>query len=243
MWVRVVPCCSYPHGAVIEDLRDTTMNDLTGNPSQHLANPLITAHKAVIGVKLQPSGQTVRHQECQALVEDCFSFLRQDGTNVPLHQREWRIGQSFSWHYVKNVEYRVEQLINALEDIAMANRKTKSRAKFDASSYVFVKCELNSEDKKAAKIWIEENAADIGPKIHNVVASDYKFTVSFSSDHDTFTACLVGKEDNAINGKKTLTARHKDWVTAALTVLYKHEVMFREGVWESGDDDDDDGWA
>lgn len=125
----------------------------------------------------------------------------------------------------------------------MPKPKGKNRGTFDASAYVFVKCELRSEDKASAKIWIEENTADIGPMLHDVMASGYKFSCSFSPDFDTFTACLVGKEDNPINGKKTLTARHKDWVSAAMTVLFKHHVFFKAGVWEAEDASDDDGWA
>jgi hypothetical protein len=160
-----------------------------------------------------------------------------------MEQREWKIGQTFSWHYVKIVEYRVHQLVQFIEEMTMPKPKKGVNRNADFSNYVFVKCELNAEDKKAAKIWIEENTAEFGPLLHDVVVSDYKFTCSFSSEHDTFTECLVGKEDNPINGKKTLTARHKDWVMAAMTVLYKHSVVFRGEVWENSASDEDDGWA
>lgn len=181
--------------------------------------------------------------ECQEAVEFCRLMISFDGSRVPIEQRDWKIGQTFSWHYAKNVEYRVHQLINFIEDMTMAKPKRGNNRNADFSSYVFVKCELNAEDKKAAKIWIEENTAEFGPLLHDIIASDYKFTCSFSSEHDTFTACLVGKEDNPINGKKTLTARHKDWIVAGLTVLYKHLVVFQGGVWENAIEDEDDGWA
>lgn len=183
------------------------------------------------------------YDECRELVRDCYRWLREDGAAVPAHQRSWKVGQTFSWHYVRNAEYRINQLIRSIEDITMARKGKSTRGNSDFSNYVFVRCELSAEDKKSAKVWIEENTAEFGPMLHDVVASDYKFTCSFSSDHDTFTACLVGKEDNPINGKKTLTARHKDWVYAAMTVLYKHRVIFREGVWLSSEADDDDNWG
>lgn len=182
-------------------------------------------------------------EECVELVNDCYRWLREDGAAVPHHQREWKIGSTFSWHYVKNAEYRINQLICSIEDIIMARSKGKSRGQTDFAAYVFVRCELTAEDKKTAKVWIEENTAQFGPLLHDVMASDYKFTCTFSQDHDTFTACLVGKEDNPINGKKTLTARHKDWVVASMTVLYKHLIMFRGGVWISAEVNDDDNWG
>lgn len=181
--------------------------------------------------------------ECNELVDFAKRYISFDGMLVPGEQREWRIGKSHSWHYVKIVEYRTSQLIICLENIVMAQKGKKRGGSTDFASYVFVRCELSPEDKKSAKIWIEENTTEFGSLLHDAVASDYKFSLSFSSEHDTFTACLVGKEDNAVNGKKTLTARHRDWTIAGLTVLYKHMVMFQSGPWEDMTDDEDGGWA
>ena len=188
-------------------------------------------------------GFSALRDECTELVNDCYRWLSEDGRAVPEHQRAWKVGSTFSWHYVRNAEYRISQLIRSIEDIVMARKGKKQNGNSDFSNYVFVRCELSAEDKKGAKVWIEENTAEFGTLLHDVIASDYKFTCSFSSDHDTFTACLVGKEDNPVNGKKTLTARHKDWLFAAMTVLYKHQVMFREGVWVSAEVNDDDNWG
>lgn len=194
-------------------------------------------------MQLKPFGLNIRRQMAQEAYELCLSLICEDGRAVPAHQRDWKIGQTFSWHYVKNVEYRVGQFSQTLEHFIMAKKQAKRTGNNDFQAYQFVRCELNSEDKKAAKIWIEENTKELGSLLHDVVASDYKYSLSFSSEHDTFTACLVGKEDNAINPRKTLTARHKDWIVATLTVLYKHSVIFRGEVWEQSDDGDDDGWA
>lgn len=176
-------------------------------------------------------------------VEFCLRMISIDGASVPPTQRDWKIGHSFSWHYVRIVEYRVAQLSDELEQINMARTKSKKNAQNFSSEYSFVRCELRAEDKKSAKIWIEENTADFGSLLHDAVASGYKFSCSFSSEHDTFTACLTGKPEDSINPYKTLTARHKDWLVAALTLLYKANVMFRGGVWEAEDGDDDDSWA
>ena len=125
----------------------------------------------------------------------------------------------------------------------MAKRDKKSNGNSNFGGYTFVKCELTSDDKKAAKIWIEANSDALGGLLHDAIASDLKFSLSFSAEHDTFTACLIGKPDNVFNAEKTLTARHKDWPTAALTVLYKHLVMFNGTVWQSSAAQEDDGWA
>jgi hypothetical protein len=178
--------------------------------------------------------------------DDCVDFairhISLDGLAIPASQREWKIGQTFSWHYVKIVEYRIAQM-SAEMDTLMARSKGKSKPESDFGKYEFVRCELSAEDKKSAKIWIDENTTQLGAMLHDAVASDYKFSLSFSSEHDTFTACLTGKPDCAANPFKILTSRHKDWISAALSVLYKHAVIFKSGVWEDDTPDSDDGWA
>lgn len=194
-------------------------------------------------VNLQWHGDAIAHQEANDLVAFCYTMIAADGKSVPPQQRDWKIGYSFSWHYVRIVEYRAAQLFKSIEDITMATKRGKSRVQNTQETYAFVKCELNSEDKKSAKVWIEENTTELGAMLHDAMANGYKFTCSFSSEHDTFTACLVGKPEEAVNAYKTLTARHKDWTMACLTVLYKHLVIFRGEVWETDVDTADDGWA
>lgn len=185
----------------------------------------------------------IRHQVARDLHDFCVSMIQSDGRAVPAEQRAWKTGQTHSWHYVRAVEYRTQQFIHYLENISMARKQGKKNGTSFGGDYKFVKAELRAEEKPKAKAWIEANTTNLGPILSDVVASDYKFSLSFSQDHDTFTACLTGKEDNAINAFKILTARHKDWQVATLTVLYKHGIMFKQGVWESAEDTEDDGWA
>lgn len=199
-------------------------------------NPLITTH--ICG-----STSGLR----KALVEECndvFRFYASKITKEPLtypaEKQEWKRG-SFSWLYVRGVEFYTGDLFDVLEKIAMAAGKKKAKSSAGFDNYSFVRCELNSDDKKAAKIWIEENSSEMGAITHDAIADGYKLSVSFSSDHDTFTASLTGKE-GALNEYKTMTARHKDWIVAVMTVMYKNAVMFKSGVWET-DTEEDDGWA
>lgn len=244
MGVRVVVLCSYPHA---KGHLSCTTRYVRWNGVQMAFRVFICHSEREMPDKFltlfKPFGVDIRRQCAQDAYEDCLQRISDDGKAVPAHQRDWKIGQSFSWHYVKIVEYRVNQFSTELESMIMAKKTSKGQSTNAFPTYEFVRCELNSEDKKSAKIWIEENTAELGALLHDAMASDYKYTCSFSSEHDTFTACLVGKEDNPINPRKTLTARHKDWVVAALTVLYKHQVMFKSGVWEQPLDNADDGWA
>ena len=178
--------------------------------------------------------------ECSDLIHHYVAKIKNDPLLVPAEKQGWRKG-SFSYWYVNAVIYWTERLFWEIEQMASTKGKKNAQKQVSLADYSFVRCELTSEDKKAAKIWIDENFHEMGAMLHDVVASDYKFSVSFSSEHDTFTASLTGKPD-AINAFKTLTARHSDWQIAAMTVLYKNAVMFKSGIWES-EDASDDGWS
>lgn len=162
---------------------------------------------------------------------------------IPTEKQTDPWGRAHSWYVLREYHHRIDYLIQDIEDIAMATKGRGKNANKKTQDYTFVRCELSADDKKACKVWIDENTSDFGALLHDVMASGHKFSCSFSSDFDTFTASLTGKADESVNEFKTLTARHKDWLFAALTVLYKHSVMFRSGVWETDQDTDDDGWA
>lgn len=178
--------------------------------------------------------------ECADITAFYVAKIEKDPLYSPVERQEWRKG-SFSWLFINAVEYWTPIYFREIERLTMARGKQNGKKSSGLDAYSFVRCELSSEDKKAAKIWIAENTRDMGAITHDVVAEGYKLSVSFSSDHDTFTASLTGKPDS-LNEYKTLTARHADWVVAVMTVLYKHTVMFRSKVWES-EASEDDGWS
>lgn len=187
------------------------------------------------------------NKAARSIANECMTFhlalLSKHLSLIPPEKKVDPFGRTYSWYELQEYKNRIDYIISDIGDIAMASRGKGKNAASKRQEYSFVRCELQAEDKKAAKVWMQENATEFGALLHDVMASGYKFSCSFSKDYDTFTASLTGKADESVNEYKTLTARHKDWVDAAMTVLYKHCVMFRSGVWEADDDDDDDGWA
>lgn len=177
---------------------------------------------------------------CDDIVLFYLRKIEEEPLTVPDNVLGWRRG-SFSWLYVRAVECWSNVMFQDLEMVAMAQKRGNKNKAVGLQNYTFVRCELDAESKKLAKIWIEKNTPNLGVLLHDVMASEYKFSCSFSSEHDTFTATLTGKE-GAINAFKTITARHKDWIFATMTLLYKHTVMLGGEVWEQ-DEDAEDGWA
>lgn len=184
--------------------------------------------------------EKARREFCSEALSLATFKIQQEPLSAPENVQEWRKG-SFQWVFVRGVEYWANWFFREIESDVMARKSSNAKKSRGLEAYSFVRCELSAEDKKAAKVWIEENTSDMAAIVHDVVASDYKISCSFSSDHDTFTVSLTGKE-GSLNEYKTLTARHRDWVVATMTVMYKHSVMFGSKVWES-DDTEDDGWS
>lgn len=183
----------------------------------------------------------------KALVEECIDafqliedMIHEETSSAPAEMLSWRKG-SFSWVFVKAVEYWFDRFTTELSEMAAKNGKKQAGNRGSLEAYSFVRCELNAEDKKSAKEWIDKNAKGMPAKVHDLVASDYKVSISYDSNHDTFIASATGKE-GSLNQFKTMTSRHKDWSMALFSLLYKHEVIFSSGIWEN-DDMEDDGWS
>lgn len=194
-------------------------------------------------VILQWAGTHFAHLEAAEMVDFCVRMIHDDMQAVPAHQVDWRLKWGRSWHEVRITEYRTAQLLEGIDRMAKPGQNIKKRGKKAAPQYEFARCELSAEDKRAAKAWAEAESKNLGPLLHDVGASGYKIGLSFSDEHDTWTASFSGKPEEAINELMVLTARHKDWVLALMTLLYKHVVIFKSGVWEGDDGEEDDGMA
>lgn len=229
-----------PHGASVPPVMMVQLNVPHTAERMHLTEMSFAMTTSDIHNRTLATGL---HKALIADASDVVSFYEQkiaeETSSAPEHIQEWRRG-SFSWTYVRGVEYWTEHMLKDLR-YEMARKKGTRNNSRTLADYKFVRCELTSTDKVAAKEWIEKHTKLMGAKLHDLMASDYKVSISFSSEHDTFTASATGKE-GAVNEFCTLTARHKDWIVAAMTLLYKHEVMFDSGAWE-GDEDAEDGWS
>lgn len=240
MWVRAT-MSPYPHGATMVCETVPSTGDMNGIV---VASLPVSEHRMsqndIDGRILSSGLRKVAITEAAALLSLVFQKIHEGPLHADAHVAEWRKG-SFSWIFVREVECWANVFFNDLEFWTMVANGKKNKKRTPLDAYSFVRSELRTEDKKAAKKWIDDNTKDMASIVHDVVASDYKLSLSFSSEHDTFTVSVTGKED-AVNAYKILTARHKDWVVATMTVLFKHLVLFQGGVWES-DDDEDDGWS
>lgn len=166
--------------------------------------------------------------------------IEQELECIPEHEQEWHTG-SFLYREVRIVLCWGNVYLQEIEKMATRKGRSNNSRNNSRPSFTFVRCELRKEDKDECKAWIEKNSKTLSSKVHSLMGEGHKISLSLSTEKDTFTASATGQEDSSNEGL-ILTARHKDWYMALSTLVFKHENMFENGIWATGDEGDD-GWS
>lgn len=143
-----------------------------------------------------------------------------------------RVGTAISFCYDCN------RLFNIAEDLIMA-RKQQGNKK-PQIEFEFVRGEMTADQKADAKTWIDKNSDDAVVLVSDMLASDYKYSLSYDDYNDTFICSITGKVGNAYNEGKILTGRGKSWWLALMSCLYKHQVIHKGKAWKSEAVNEDD---
>jgi hypothetical protein len=117
----------------------------------------------------------------------------------------------------------------------------RSRALLKKGEYTFVRLSMDAAEKKAAKQYQNTDAAEIDVQVRDMLMSGHKISFSYSETNDNVTCTFTGKPDEAVNEYKMLTSFASSWWQALCTNLYKHNVLFKSGVWENQSNEEDFG--
>jgi len=120
-------------------------------------------------------------------------------------------------------------------------RSNKSKGKANAFSTEFVTYTLSSDDKKAFPVWQKKNLEHLDDLIVGLLQTNHKISFSFSEGNDSFICSVTGKPEDCNNASKCYTSHAKDYSTALWVALYKHYIIWDNGVWESLADSEDFG--
>lgn len=120
-------------------------------------------------------------------------------------------------------------------------RNGKKSSKSNNFSTEFVSCTLTTEDKKAFPTWQAKNAEHLDDFVIGLLQTNHKVSFSFSEGNDSFICSVTGKPEDCNNASKCFTSHAKDYTTALWVALYKHYVIWQNGVWESTADENDFG--
>lgn len=163
-------------------------------------------------------------------VEFLYDFVPEHTGRYVVSLQAWDCNACPIW-VGERIAQHFNHISNRLEDIMAARKGTKPD--YQKIEYEFVKGELSTDQKAEAKIWIDKNGDDYAPLVGDLLASDYKLSMSYDSYNDTFVISLTGKPDNKYNAGKILTGRGRTWYLGLMSVLFKHNVVFNSGTWRS----------
>jgi len=112
----------------------------------------------------------------------------------------------------------------------MPRGKPQKRPAFELKG--FVACDLTKEVKEQGKVWVTDNAPNLGAKVEALVSDGYKVSLSFDRVHDCYQAsCTCTDAENGDYGF-CLTARAPDVWSSLGMLLFKHYVVL-DGEWAS----------
>jgi hypothetical protein len=160
--------------------------------------------------------------EKQALAMSNAEILQDDvwlGLAFILLQREFIFEIRF-----ESVHNR--KLIKGLKIMATKSKKSTENSKGIGDWNGIANVAFSKADKANYETWLE--AADIGALLHDLIASDYKLSLSWDSRSDVFMSSLSCYNPQSTNFKFTLVSRAPNPIHALQVALYKHFVLSSE---------------
>jgi len=121
----------------------------------------------------------------------------------------------------------------------MARGKKPNKSTF--TPVEFVRCELSSDERKDVPRFIKASDGELDTLVIEVLQSGHKIGFSFSDHNDSFVVSVTGKPEDCINASRCFTSHGKDYVTALWVAMYKFHVVWKKGVWEADDNQEDFG--
>jgi len=125
--------------------------------------------------------------------------------------------------------------------ISFMPKPTKKSSKSSQFSTEFVTYALSSDDKKAFAAWQKKNLEHLDDLVVGLLQTNHKVGFSFNENTDSFICSVTGKPEDCNNASKCFTSHAKDYATALWVALFKHYVIWNNGVWESLSDTEDFG--
>jgi len=121
----------------------------------------------------------------------------------------------------------------------MTRGKKKTQSPF--GNMTFIRCELDSAEKKKLSAWVAKPPASIEDLMTEVLQANHKISYSFSDHNDSFIVSVTGKPEDCDNASKCFTSHAKDPITALWVAMYKYHVIWNKGVWENASEEADFG--
>lgn len=118
---------------------------------------------------------------------------------------------------------------------------TRYMANRDNLDWKFARVNLTDEEKEHYTGWAEEYADDVAELLIGTLLEDYKLTVTYDNENDTWIATLSATKRSKRNKAQSLSCRHRTYQQALSLLVYKHTIICDNGVWS--DHEKSDNWG
>jgi len=115
-----------------------------------------------------------------------------------------------------------------LKDMPRAKKQSNNSSQGgDNAMPVFVNCQMTDEQKAFVKANLP-SVVEVLTQVEELLADNYKITLSFDANTDCFSAFLIGKPEQAYNSGLMLSAYAPVFIGAIAMLMYKHFTVLGE---------------
>lgn len=163
----------------------------------------------------------------RAVLRQLITLQQQTAKNVWDHELEYPYFMAEDqWHAARLLELEIRELSIYLSGDNVANATKKKPLQWRG----FKDVRLTDAQRDAYDHW-DIHDQDVYELAASAVAQGFKFTCSYNSSNDTYTATLTG-QDGAPQAAQgfSLSAFAPAWYDAVRTLMFKHDAIL-EGDW------------
>lgn len=110
-------------------------------------------------------------------------------------------------------------------------RKGHTMAKNKGFNIQFVNVRLTEAEKVVFNDWYAENQDDLLLLVDQIISTDNKFTISYSTEYLAYTTAVTCKDLHSVNVNWCITSRSDDMLQAIGMSVYKTLWLYADKTW------------
>lgn len=138
-----------------------------------------------------------------------------------------------SWNALETMIFEMERIVDSR--LRPERKHQMAYKKFNKDNWTFARYDLSEQEKKDFTAQLEKGETDFEELLGVALDDGYKFSASPVPKDSMVIATLTGVDPDSPNYQCSMSARHVDFAQAMALILYKHFIVFKQGVWVSTD--------
>lgn len=127
----------------------------------------------------------------------------------------------------------LRKFIYNLEADLMPRGKSSTRKNNNFVETEFVTVRLDKEQAQAFADWVAQDDESRALDLAEFITAGHKTSITWDDYNSCFIVSSTCKDEASDNHNKCITSRSNDWYEAMMLNVYKANVLFGKGAWES----------